>query len=633
MGNPRAYSTERVPSPALTDRRFHALFLCALVALTAGLYAPTLDDEWHLDDLAQLTPTVRELSPHVAKEHYRGIVVLWLWTMDYAIGGEDTTSFHVTNAVVHFATSASLYWLAWLLAPAGRSRRLAAAAAAGIFCVHPLATQSIAYLTQRSTSLAALFFLISVASWITYRRTTGIRAWVALAASLGALAIGLHTKHVVILVPAAILTYEALFPVAHRRRALVWLVPLVLLSVWRLIDFAPRLEGRARFQDDEASWSMPPISRTEYVLSQPRSIATYLRLLLWPRGQNLDPDLAPVPSASAPGFLVPASILALLAVAGWRVRRARPAATFGVALFFLTLLPTSSLIPSADLLFELRAYLPMAGLCLALVPLVGAAHRRHAQRTWIAVTAVIAMLSVACSRRLAVWDTELSLWSDVVAKSPGKARPHVNLGLALQNAGRLEEAEAHYGRSLEIRPDYPFALNNLGNVVRSLGRPAEAEALFHRAMAVRPGYVGPRINLGNLALDRGDLSAAEAWYRAALEAGPEAAEARYNLAKVLERRGDWAEAVVEYERVVQARPQDTVFLNDLGCARLSSGDAAGAERDLRRVVARRPDWGVGWYNLGLALDALGRADEARRAYEQALEVTPGLAPAQKQLER
>ncbi len=611
----------------------HAIVVCVLAVLTAALYAQTLDDEWHLDDLGQLTPTVRELAPHVAPEHYRGIVVLWLWTMDYAIGGEDPTNYHVTNAVIHWATSASVYWLAWLLVPPGRSRRLAAATAAAIFCVHPLATQSVAYLTQRSTSLAAFLFLVSVASWIEFRRRSGARATLALVASFAAFGLGLHAKHLAVLVPIALFAYEALFAAPPRRRALVTILPFVAWSIWRLVEFGPRIEGAHRWGDQGDVATGPRLSRFEYAISQPRSVVSYVRLFVLPVGQNLDTDVRPVPSAASAEFLGPVGLLLALAALGGRVRRSQPQAAFGIALFFLALVPTSSLVPSADLSFEHRAYLPMAGLCLGLMPLVIGLHAMSARGAAVTVVATITVLAALCSRRLAVWDTELSLWSDVVAKSPGKSRPHVNLGLALQSAGRLDEAERHYVHALEIQPGYAFALNNLGNVSRARGRPGEAEGLFHRALEARPGYVGPRINLGNLALDRGDLDAAEAWYRDAITAGPEAAEARYNLAKVMEGKGRWGEAIAEYERVVAARPRDARFVNDLGCARLSAGDAAGAERDLRNASRLDPEWGAVWYNLGLALDALGRGDEARRAYERALELEPGLAPARARLGR
>jgi Flp pilus assembly protein TadD len=372
--------------------------------------------------------------------------------------------------------------------------------------------------------------------------------------------------------------------------------------------------------------SFRPWTTRQYALTQPRSAAAYLGLFLLPRGQTLDRDVIPSRSPFEPAVLGSLAILGALAVIGALAARSHAVTALGVFVFFLALLPTTSVVKSPDLFFEHRAYLPMAGLCLALGPLVGTAHRRRAGLTWLGLGVLVATLSVATTRRNSVWDTELSLWTDTVAKAPAKARPRVNLGLALRNAGRFDEAEQQYRRALELEPHYPFALNNLGTILRLQGRPDEAAPLFHAAITARPRYADPRINLGNLAMDRGDLVGAETWYREALELREHSVPARYNLARSLERQGRPAEAVAEYARVVAERPEQASFHNDLGCARLAAGDPAGAESDLRRAIALDAESATAWYNLALALQARGRTAEAHRAHARALEIDPGLVP-------
>lgn len=615
----------------MTNRRFHACALLVLTALVVSLYARTLDDEWHFDDLGELTPGVRAFAPRVDPSHYRGVVGLWLWAVDYRLHGEDPTGYHVTNNAIHAFNSALVYWLAWSLltgVPAA-ARRLGALTAGAVFAAHPLATQAVTYLTQRSTSFAALFALLSLASGVALRRRTSGSRWLLYAVSLAALILGLHTKHVVVIVPVALALHEMLHRPPARRLGVALLVPAFLLTGWRVLEYAPRLAEPAAAATPATgarSPLLPRYSPAEYALAQPRSIAAYAGLFLLPRGQNLDRDVSPPGGAAEAATLASIAVLALLVAAAWRLRRASPTASFGLLFFLLALTPTSSVVPSSDLFFEHRAYLPMVGLVLLVGAAAGAIHRRHQAAAWVASGLVVLALGAATLSRNAVWDTELSLWSDVVAKSPAKARPHVNLGLALQNAGRLEEAQRHYRRALEIHPGYPFALNNLGNVLRRRGAAEEAEALFRAALQERPGHPSPHINLGNLAMDRGDFAAAERSYREALALSPETVDARYNLAKALERQGHVNEAVKEYARVVEQRPDEPLFLNDLGCARLTAGDAVGAERDLRESL-RRKNWEVSWYNLALALEAQGRAAEAVAAYDSALALAPGLEPA------
>jgi Flp pilus assembly protein TadD len=613
-----------------TGRRFHAGVVALLAALTAALYASTLDDEWHFDDRNEITPSVRALRPHIDPSHYRGIVTRWSWAIDYRLHGPHPRGYHVTSLVIHFGNASLLYWITWMLASRTRARRVAAMSAAGVFCAHPLATQSVAYLTQRSTSLATLFFLLALGGWIAFRSSAGARRWAWHATSLAALALGLYTKHIALMLPAAIVLFEALFPAPRRRLAAIALVPMLVLVAWRCAEYSPRLVPPA-----PPAAPAPAIfehhSRAQYALAQPRSIATYLRLFVFPKGQNLDWDLKPPRSLADPGFFGPALLLAALGAAAWALRRRRPLLSFGVGWFFVALVPTSSFVPIGGLLFEHRAYLPMAGLCLALGDVVGLVHDRRPRAAQAVVAGLLLALGAATVRRNAAWDTELSLWTDVVRKSPEKARGHVNLGLAWQNAGRLADAEREYRRALEIHPGHALALNNLGNVLRRTGRVEEAERALRGAIAARPKFANPRTNLGNLAMDRGDLVAAEALYREALRLAPGSVEARYDLAKALEGQGRRAEAIEEYARLCADYPEDPLFASDLGCALLLDGDASAAERALRRAVEGRPDWEVAWYNLALALEAQGRRDEAIGALEKAVALRPSLDAARARL--
>jgi Flp pilus assembly protein TadD len=350
-----------------------------------------------------------------------------------------------------------------------------------------------------------------------------------------------------------------------------------------------------------------------------------LRLFLWPRGQNLDWDVRPSRSLVDPAVLGAVAILAAVAGLAWRERRRHPAIAFGVALFFLALLPTSSFVRSADLLFEHRAYLPMVGLCLALGELARIVRRAQPRAALLGLALLVTTLAIVTTRRNAVWDTEASLWSDVVAKSPDKVRGHVNLGMARQREGRLDEAATHFRRALDIEPRGSAALTNLGNVLRRQGRATEAESLYRRAIERDPRAAEPWINLGNLAVDRADLGEAETCFRRALVLAPEDPAARYNLAKALEGQRRFVEAIAEYEALTRERPEVGAFFNDLGAARILAGEPETAERDLRRAIELRPDWEVPRYNLGLALEARGRVEEAQEAYRESLEIAPGWA--------
>jgi tetratricopeptide (TPR) repeat protein len=216
------------------------------------------------------------------------------------------------------------------------------------------------------------------------------------------------------------------------------------------------------------------------------------------------------------------------------VRKSQPIAALGVAWFFLGVLPTSSVVPSPDLLFEHRAYVSLAGFAMAAAALLGRLRESApARAAWVAVAAV-AVLGALTARRVGVWDSEASLWSDVVAKSPGKARPRVNLGLALERSGRYADAETQYREAVALEPANALALNNLGNVLGRRGSFEEAEVVLRAAHAADARLAQPTFNLGNIAMERGDYEEAEAFYRRAIRLGLSAPVVLRSLAASVE---------------------------------------------------------------------------------------------------
>ncbi|MCA9753775.1 MAG: tetratricopeptide repeat protein [Gemmatimonadetes bacterium] len=591
------------------------LLLCAVLLIgTFALYAPTWDDPWHFDDLAELLwPGVTSLAPEVPASSYRGPVSLWTWAIQYRLVGDAPRAYHALNTLIHAINALLLFALArrWLSPAGGRPRTALAAFCAAVFAAHPLATQAVAYVTQRSTSLAALFFLLAMLGWERARgASSGSRAaWLFVLWAAGGL--GVATKHVVVLLPVAILLREWLLPPrANLRRLGVALVPILLLCAGRMIQLAPRAaQPLGQLEVESVATATASAARATYLLTQPKVWLLYARLALWPAGLNLDHDITRVTTAADPAFLLPAVVLVSILILLVRLRRRLPVLALGGALAALTLLPSSSLVPSRDLAFEHRAYLPLAWGLLGLASLVASLPRPRTLRMALASMTIVA-LAATTHARLQVWDSELALWSDAARKSPDKARPQFQRGLALQTAGQLDAARIAYERAREIAPDDPLAYNNLGNVERALGRPDEAVRAFRRAGELAPESAEPHVNLGNVAFDRGDFAAARRHYGDALARNPASAIAHYDLGKVHERSGRPDLAIPRYEEAARLEPRNAQFRNDLGAARLAIGDAEGAVRDLREALALAPESAVVRYNLAIALEAAGDSADA-----------------------
>jgi tetratricopeptide (TPR) repeat protein len=145
----------------------------------------------------------------------------------------------------------------------------------------------------------------------------------------------------------------------------------------------------------------------------------------------------------------------------------------------------------------------------------------------IPLALAVLLFAVSSFVRSAVYQTEVTLYSDIVAKSPDKARPHNNLGHALKEEHRIPEAQIQLEQALALKPDYPDALNNLGTIYSSIGRRQEGHALLERALQIDPGHVQARYNMAMQYYENGMIPEAEREYQLLIRLAPQSKEAGF----------------------------------------------------------------------------------------------------------
>lgn len=211
---------------------------------------------------------------------------------------------------------------------------------------------------------------------------------------------------------------------------------------------------------------------------------------------------------------------------------------------------------------------------------------------------------------------------------PNDADVFSNLGNALHNAGRLEEAIASCRRALVIDPNSVEALNNLGNALMNFGRPAEAVDCYLRAIRLRPSYAPAFCNLGNAQRSLGQLPESLQSCRQALTLDPRLVDAHGNLGNTLRDLGQLEEAVASYREALRLAPRHAGVLNNLGVVLRDLGRLEEAANSHWQALQANPKYADAYAKLGLVLTDLGRSQDAVESFRRGLALNPRDAEAQ-----
>jgi Tfp pilus assembly protein PilF len=559
-------------------------------------------------------PTIRSLWPlgpvldstHIGSPTDGRPVVNLSLAVNYALGGLNPWGYHAVNLAVHILAALMLFGVVrrTLLLPslrdrfAGRSTTLALAAAL-IWAVHPLQSESVTYVSQRAESLAALLYLAVLYGCI--RAFAGERGvtWQVLA--VAACLVGMATKETLVSAPLIVLLYDRTFVSLSFREAIKrhWKLYLSLAATWGLLAaLVIRAEGRGGTVGIGHG-----ISSWDYARTQFGAIAHYLRLCFWPHPLCLDYGTG---LATRAWDIVPYAILVGLLLAGTVVAlRFLPWAGFLGVFFFATLAPSSSVIPVVtQTMAEHRMYLPSAAVVVLAVllaqwawrrclpPLPSAGRGRRVVR-WAVPMAIVCGL-VAGGIYLTLlrnrdYRSQFSILEDNVRKAPDNARAWCTFGTELAAVGRTAEAIAHYEQALKLKPDYAEAHNNLGMAFISQGRTVAAIVQYEQALRLRPDYPKAHNNLGNALASQGRLAEAVAHYERVLKLKPDFAEAHNNLGVALATQGRMGEAITHFKRSVQLKPDYAKAHYYLGKALAGQGKIDDAIAHLEWAVQLRPD--------------------------------------------
>ncbi|MBI5205637.1 MAG: tetratricopeptide repeat protein [Nitrospirae bacterium] len=627
------------------DKRIFHVLLIIVVGLL--VYSNTFNVPFHFDDINNIVANykLKDLTNFWPPSGSRWLGYL-TFALNYYFGELNVTGYHIVNLTIHIFNASLIYWLVVLTLRVLKYQRvkvseyqssedsdtmtlehsatsLIALFSALLFVSHPIQTQAVTYIVQRFTSLATMFYLLSLIMYIKWRESRGQRAegkeqkienrklhatrYTLYAVSLVSAVLAMKTKETSFTLPIIIVLYEFMFFEGNIKKRILYLLPLLfamLIIPLSLIGIDKPI-GDVIGEMREVSQETEQISRWSYLFTQFRVIVTYTRLLAFPINQNFDYDYTVYHSFLNPNVFL--SFLFLLLIFGFGIylsysKRYKLYATrltaFGIFWFFITLSVESSIIPIRDVINEHRLYLPSIGLVVAfttsvfyVLQFIGSRRRFavfYSVPTLIIFMALITItLSIAAYQRNTVWKDAVSLWGDAAAKSPNKARPNYELGVAY---GKLGDENAFYymKKAKQLNAPFFYKAMNLAENYRKQRRFDEAIKEYQRILKTNPTQPKIRNNLGLVYYEKGLLGEAVKEYGEAIKLDPKLSVAHYNLGLIYFDMGLIKEAIKEYREAIMLDPQDPEPHAQLGIAYTAIGLLDDAVVEFKNALKINP---------------------------------------------
>ena len=631
-----------------------ALFLIALVFIA---YIRVFDAGFIWDDESHLTQNPCIVGPLGLKEIwtstravYYPLVLTTFWGL-HKLVGLNSSPYHILNVLMH-AGSAILLWRVL--------RQLAVRGAwlgAGLWALHPVMVQSVAWITELKNTQSCLFYLLSILCFLKFdTESLRSRRWWLFGGALLFFILAITSKPATVMLPVVLALC-----VWWRRGRIRWpdivaLVPFALISalasVWTIWE--QKFHAHASGPEWAQSWP-------ERLIIAGRAIWFYLGKLVWPHPLVFIYPRWEINSGQLTAYLpLLAALAALFAL--WLVhgKWSRPV-FFAAAYFVISLFPVLGFFSVyffrysfvSDHFQYLASMGPLALAGAGIASLIGrfsetselASNTEATQFSgsnpvatgWkyflgaAVIGLLLLVLGVLTWRQSAIYHDVVTLYKATLAKNPGCWMAHYNLGIALQDQGETDQAITHYRQAIALRSNYAEAHYNLGRLLAENGELGDADNHYEKALAINPADAEAHNNLGATLFQSGRIDDAIPHYQKALEIQPNYAAASCNLANALLSKGDTDGAIRHYLAGLALSPNQADAQYNLATALLRKGRTDEAIVHYKKTLELRPEISDAHANLGSALLAKGRVEEAIAQYKNALEIAPENVAAQSNL--
>jgi protein O-mannosyl-transferase len=549
---------------------------------------------------------------------------------DVQLFGPGPTGPHCINLLLHVLNSLLLFSLLKRMTACPGSSFFVAA----LFALHPAHVESVAWVSERKDVLSTFFWMLTLLAYVHFvehSRAGRPRRVLWYCLALGCFALGLMSKPMLVTLPCVMLLLDY-WPLQRMESAQGTRLPLLGLRL--AVEKTPFFILSA-VSCTLTSWAQQEAMQPLALLPLPERISNaavayvgYLGQAFWPANLAL-PYLHPGQWPTSRIVFAMVVILVVSALAMSRVRKL-PHLFVGWFWYLGTLVPVIGLVQvGIQSMADRYTYIPLIGIFVLVVWTV--ANWAESRTSFRVASAGFAALALAACggltyRQAGCWRNSVALFQHSAAVTKDNFVALGNIGGALFQERRLEEAMNYYQRSYQANPRYAESVNSIGAVLAAKGQEAEALEWFHKTLELQPRHADALFNLGNAMAKTGRPAEAVPYFHSALAQRPENHEARNNLGNVLVKLNRLDEAIEQYQRALDCQPNAALIHKNLGEALAAKGKLDEAILQYHEALSRTNDAGT-HYSLAMTLAVQAKWAEAIEHYRATIRLSPTNAEA------
>ncbi len=561
----------------------HISIVILILVVSSVIYSNSLDNSFQYDDAfniventlirdfknipAFFTKPVSSSSPRW-KAGYRPLLMT-SFTINYKLGKLNVRGYHIVNILFHIMNSVLVYVLIFTVLSLGEKKEelpenrsvkyIISLFVSLLFAVHPINTEAVNYIWQRSVLMASFFYLVTIILFIRYFKAN---KFIILFFSMISYALALLSKEIAISLPIIIMVIDLYFISGFNRDRFIQHFKKYhsLFLLITLLYLVMRFFGHGAIKE----FSSPDkTGMFKYFITQPGVIIEYLKLIFFPGGLSIYHDYPVAKGITDVNVLFSLAVILLAILVSIKLIKVSRLASLFILWFFIVLLPTSSILPLHIIMNEHRLYLPCIGIFTAFTALLfKLIHDKPRRKFLIAfLSIIIIVFSMLTLKRNTEWKDEYTLWSETVRQYPENAHANNYLGMGIFDKGLIDRAIELFEKSVELVPGNSFFRNNLGSAYASKGLIDKAIMEFEEAIRLNPERYDVYNNLGNAYFLKKFYDRAIEYYKNAILLNPSNIDAYDNLIRTYSEKNMNAEAKEVYERALKIDPNSLKLRN------------------------------------------------------------------------